>query len=155
MSAPQRLKPHLGKAPVQNLSLSHEVLNCSGDVLDRDFGVDPVLIKEVDAVGAKALEHPFDSELDVLGLAVEPWAPLTCLEIDVPAELRCDDDLVSEGCDTFAEDAFHFERAVRLRRIEEVDATVEGCSDDVDHFAPGRDRRLISAAHVLHAEADR
>ena len=79
-----------------------------------------MLIEEIDAIGAKPLEHTFDSELDVLGLAVEPRTPLTRLEIDVPAELRCDHDLVSERGDAFAEDTFHLMRTIRLGRVEKV-----------------------------------
>ncbi len=45
-------------------------------------------------------------------------------------------------------------RAIGLGGVEESDATVEGCPDDVDHLGPGRDRRLVRAAHVLHAETD-
>jgi hypothetical protein len=48
---------------VQNLALGHEVLNRSGDVLDRDFRVDAMLIEEVDAVGAEPLERPLDCSL--------------------------------------------------------------------------------------------
>ena len=40
-----------------------------------------MLIEEIDAIGAKPLEHTFDSELDVLRAAVEPRTPLTRLEI--------------------------------------------------------------------------
>ena len=89
-----------------------------------------------------------------LGPAVEPRAPLAGLEIDVPAELGCDHDLVAERRDAFAEDPLHLMRPVRLGRVEEGDATVEGRPDDVDHLGPAGDRRLIGAAHVLNAEAD-
>ena len=53
-------EPHLGQAPVQDLALRHQVLDRAGDVLDRDLGVDAVLVEEIDAVGAEALEHALD-----------------------------------------------------------------------------------------------
>jgi hypothetical protein len=97
---------------VQDLALLLQVLDRPRDVLDGNLRIDPVLVEEVDAVGAEALEHSFDGELDVLGLAVEPRAPLACLEVDVPAEFGRDHDLVSEGRDTLAENALDLVRAV-------------------------------------------
>ena len=116
--AAQRVQPHLRQAPVQNLALLHQVLDRAGDVLDRDLGIDAVLVEEIDAVGAKALEHPFDGELDVIRAAVEPRAPLAGLEVDVPAELGRDHDLVAERRDAFAEDALapRADRTPRPRR---------------------------------------
>jgi hypothetical protein len=46
----------LGQPDVQDLSLSHEVGEGADGVLDRGVGVDAVLVVEVDAVGAQALE---------------------------------------------------------------------------------------------------
>jgi len=46
-----------------------------------------VLIKEVDAISAKAQKHSLNDELDVLGLTVEPRATFACFEIYVPTEL--------------------------------------------------------------------
>jgi hypothetical protein len=77
--------------------LGHEVLNRSGDVLNWDFRVDTVLVEQVDAVCAKALEHPLDHALDMIGLAVEPGTALPRLLVDVPAELGRDLDLISKG----------------------------------------------------------
>ena len=124
---------------MQNLALRHQVLDRAGDVLDRDLRVDAVLVEEIDAIGAKALEHALDDQLDVLRAAVEPRAALAGLQIDVPAELGRDHDLVAERRHAFAEDPFHLVRAVGLGRVEEGDAPVEGRADDVEHLRPGRD----------------
>jgi hypothetical protein len=105
---------------VQNLAFPYQLLDRPGDVLDRDLRVDSVLVKEIDAIGPEALEHAFDSQLDVRRAAVEPRAALTRLEIDVPAELRCDRDLVSERRDALAEDPLDLMRTVRLRGVKEV-----------------------------------
>ena len=154
MGAAQRVQPHLGQAPVQDLAFGHQVLHRTGDILDRHLRVDAVLVEEIDAVGAQALQHALDGQLDTVRAADEPRAPLAGLEIDVPAELRGDHHLVAERLHAFAEDPFHLVGAVGLGRVVEGDATVEGRPDDVDHLGPGRDRRLIGAAHVLDAEAD-
>ena len=88
------------------------------------------------------------------GRLLRPRAPLAGLQIDVPAELGGDHDLVAERRDAFAEDPLDLMRAVGLGRVEEGDATVEGRPDDVEHLGPAGDRRLVGAAHVLDAEAD-
>ena len=54
VSATQRVQPHLGQAPVQNLALCHQILNRAGDILDRYLRIDAVLVEEVDAVSAGA-----------------------------------------------------------------------------------------------------
>ena len=85
----------------------------------------------------RRLSIPSTTRLMWLGLAVEPRTPLAGLLIDVPAELRCDHDLVAERRHAFAEDALHLVRTVGLGRVEEGDATVEGRPDDVDHLRAG------------------
>ena len=154
MSAAQRVRPYLGQAPVQNLAFGHQVLDRPRDVLDRDLRIDPMLVEEVDVVGPKVLQHPLDGQLDVGRAAVESGATLAGLEVDVPAELGGDHDLVSKGRHALTENALDLMRAVRLGCIEEGDAPVEGGPDDVDHLGSVRDRRLVGAAHVLDAEPD-
>ena len=134
--------------------MRHQLLDGAGDVFDRDLRVDAMLIEEIDAVGAKTLEHALDRELDVVRAAVEAAAPRARLRIDVPAELGGDDHLVPEWRDAFAQDPLDLMWAVSLGGVEERDATVEGCPDDVEHLGPAGDRRLVGAAHVLDAEAD-
>jgi hypothetical protein len=96
---------------VQNLAFGHQVFDRPGDVLDRDLRIDPMLVEEVDAVGAKALEHPLDGQLDVGRAAVESGAARAGFEVDVPAELGCDHDPVSEGRDALPENALDLMRA--------------------------------------------
>ena len=55
------------------------------------FGVDAVLVVEVDVVGAEPLERAFDGEADVLGAAVEPAAA----GVGHEPELGAEDDLVA------------------------------------------------------------
>jgi hypothetical protein len=113
-----------------------------------------VLVQKIDAIGAQALEHALDGQHDMLRAAVEPRTPFAGFEIDVPAELGSDHDLVTERRNDFAENPFHLMRAVSLSRIEKGDAMIKGCPDDVEHLGSGRDRGLIGAAHVLHANPD-
>ena len=69
-----------------------------------------MLIEEVNAVRAESPKRPFDGKLDVVGLAVEGRVPITLTTVlgrEVPGELGSDHDLVAEGGDGFAQDAFH------------------------------------------------
>ena len=89
---------------MQDLALRHQVLDGPGDILDRHLRVDAVLVQEIDTIGPQAPQHALDGELDAVRTAVETRTPLARLQIDVPAELRRDDDLVAERRDGFAED---------------------------------------------------
>jgi hypothetical protein len=139
---------------VQNLAIALQFLDHAGDILDWNLRVDPVLVEEIDAIGAKALKHPLNHTFDVIRPAIKPGAPLAGFLIDVPAELGCNHNLVAERRRAFAKNPFHLVRTIRLGCVEKRDATVEGGSNDAYHFAARGDRRLIGAAHILHPEAD-
>ena len=111
---------------MQDLTLIHEVLDRAGDILDRHLRVDTVLVEQVDAIGAKALERTLDRELDVFRPAIQARAPLAGLKVDVPAELRGDHDLVAERRDGFAQNPLTLMRAIRFGGVEKRDAAVEG-----------------------------
>jgi len=89
----------------------------------------------------------------VLRAAIEPWAALTGLLIDVPAELGSDHHLIAERGHAFTENSLHLMGAIRLGRIIEGDAVLERGANDVVHLHPIRDCRLVGATHVLHAQA--
>src|SRR5688572_8029817 len=149
------LQSRLGQTPVLYLALRHQVLDRAGYVFDRHFRIDTMLIEQIDAVGAESLEHAVDHAFDMIWPAVKPGASLAGLLIDVPAELGGDHDPVPERRHALTENALHLMWAVGFGCVEERNAAVVGCSNDVDHLSPRRDRRLIRAAHVLHADTDR
>jgi hypothetical protein len=120
MRAAQGFQAHLRQAPVQDLPLLHELLHGAGHVFDRHRRIHPVLVQQVDAVGAQALQHAFDRLLDVGRAAVQAGQALARLEVDVPAELGGDRDLVAERGHALAEDAFDFMRAVGFGGVEKV-----------------------------------
>src|SRR5690606_12230281 len=105
-------------------------------------------------VGLQAPEHPFDDDLDVRGPAVEAGPTRARLLVDVPAELRRDDDIVSERRDGTPEDALTLMWAIGLGRVEEGDTLVIRFADEGDHRGAVRHRRLVLPSHVLHAEPD-
>ena len=154
MGPAQGVQPHFGQAPVQDLALGLQILDGARHILNRHLGIHPVLVEQIDAVRAQALEHAFDGQLDMGRAADEARAPRASLQVDIPAELAGDHHLVAKGRDGFAENPLALVRAIGLGGVKKRDATLIGRADDVDHFRPRRNRRLVSAGHVLHAQTD-
>lgn len=84
----------LRKSEMGNFSLFDQLSDCSGDVFDGYRRIDPMLVKEIDGIGAEASEGFLRDAADLLGAAVEPDARAA---FDAPAEFRRDDDLVANG----------------------------------------------------------
>jgi hypothetical protein len=52
---------------VHNLALRHQLLDCTGDILNWNLWVNSVLVEKI---GVEALEHTLDYPLDVFRAAV-------------------------------------------------------------------------------------
>jgi len=91
----------------------------------------------------------------VFGFAVEAGTSFARLLVDVPAELRCDLNLVPKWSHTFSEKTFHLVRPVSFGGVEKRHAEVEGRPDDLNHFVPTRHRGFIPPRHVLDAQPHR
>jgi hypothetical protein len=116
----------------------------SGDVFDRDLGVDAVLVEQVDVVGAQPSQRALDGLGEVLWAAIEPGAGGAVV---AEAELGGNHDLIADGREPFADDVFVAERPVRLGRVEERDAAVDG-------GAQHRDRSVaLGGLAVVRAQA--
>jgi hypothetical protein len=77
----------------RTLPLLDQLFHRAGDVLDRDLGIDAVLVEKIDHVRTKTLQRRFDDLLDVRGAAIQRANPLRGVE----AELGRDDDLIADG----------------------------------------------------------
>src|SRR5579863_9429680 len=104
----------LRKSEMQNLTLCDELLNRSGNVLNRHFRVDPVLVKEVDVIGSQTLETSVHHPLDVLRSAVQ-----TALLGQIKSELGRNLHFVAERLQRSADDGLAHIRAVHFSRVEE------------------------------------
>ena len=69
-----------------NLALLDEVLDDSGDVLDRHSRVNPMLVEQVDRIAAQALQGGLRDQLDMLGAAIHAASTFTRPGIDIEAE---------------------------------------------------------------------
>lgn len=97
MGAAHSFRSGFTETEVRDLSGVDEFLHGSGDVLDGDAGVHPVLVEDVDVVHPEVAEAVVDDLADVLRPAVEP-------ELSGEAELRRDDDIVAEVLHRVAND---------------------------------------------------
>ena len=134
MGPAQGLQTHLGQAPVQHLALRFQVFDGTGHILNRHLGINPVLVEQVNAVGAQALEHAFHGQLDMGRAADEARATRAGLQVDVPAELAGDHHLVAEWCDGLAQNPLALMRAVGFGSVKKRDTPFISCADDIDHL---------------------
>src|SRR5437868_1435604 len=94
VGAPDRLDARLGEAEVLDLPLPDQFLDRAGHVLDGHFGVDAVLVVEVDGLDPEPLERTLGHLPDVLRPAVEHLLPRGRVEVE--AELGGDHHLSAE-----------------------------------------------------------
>jgi hypothetical protein len=95
MSTANRRSSRLRQTQMSDFPLLNQIFHCSGDILDRHFGIDAVLIEQVDAIGPQAPKRGFRHLLDMLRTAVQPL-DLT-LWFNVESELGGDDHPIANG----------------------------------------------------------
>jgi hypothetical protein len=137
LRAPERLGSRLAEADVEDLPLLHQLCHRADRLLDRRLRVDPVLVVEVDVVGAKALERPLDRALHVLGGAVRgpDRGHIARLRVVHPVvELGGDHAVVPTSLDRPADEHLVGERPVDLGGIEEIDPELERPLDRRDRL---------------------
>lgn len=89
----------------------------------------------------------------MLGSAVQPRLPLARLLIDVPAEFRRDDGLITKRGDCLAQNALAFVRTIGLGKVAEGHAAVKGLAEQRDLLGLVGPFRRVLAEIVLHADA--
>lgn len=76
MGAANGLRAGFGQAEPQHLAFGDQVLHRSGHILHRHVGIDPMLVVEIDMIGAQALEAALDGAADLRRPAVDAAAVL-------------------------------------------------------------------------------
>src|SRR4051812_40163046 len=100
-----------GQAVVLDLALPDEGLERFGDILDRNLGIDAVLVEQVDAVDLQPLEARVDDFADMLGTAVDT-ARAAAVRGDPETELGGDGDPVAQRLQRLADDLLVGPRAI-------------------------------------------
>ena len=112
--------PGLGQADVADLALGHEFGQGADGVLDGRVRVDPVLVVEVDVVGAEPLQGSLEGGADVRRAAVEVTGATA--GVGDHAELGGQHDLVAAVPDGPADEFLVGERPVDLGGVDQGDA---------------------------------
>jgi hypothetical protein len=94
--------PGFGHAEVLDLACLDELLDRARGLLDRDVGVDAVLVVQVDHVGAESTQGALDSGPDLLGPT--PQAGPLSVGVEHEAELAGDHHLVAYRCQGLADE---------------------------------------------------
>ena len=87
----QRGGPSFGQADVTDLPLLDQLAQRAHGVLDRCLRVDPMLVIQIDVIGAQALERSLDRGPDILRGAVD--FPAATMAMGDQSELGGEDDL--------------------------------------------------------------
>ena len=132
VGAADRRGAGLGQADVQDLALGDQLGQGADGVLDRGVRVDPVLVVEVDAVGAEPLQGALDRGADVRRAAVEHAGAAAGVRDE--AELRRQHDLVAAALEGAADELLVGVGAVDLGGVDVGDAQVERPLDGADRL---------------------
>jgi hypothetical protein len=146
MSAPDGVRAWFGQTEMLDLASGDQIPDCAGDLLDRNVGVNAVLVEKVDGVDPQALERVLSDLADAFGAAVEATRSAGT---EVVAELRGDDDVLPERLQRLANEFLVGERAIDLGGVEEGDTTLYRRADQRDHFRPVPGRATV----IVHAHA--
>ena len=143
----------LGQAEVAYLAHGDEFADRPGDLFDRDLGVDPVLVQQVDVIGAQPPQRPVHRAADVVRLTGQ--AGLAAVGVERETELGRDDHLVADRGERLAGQFLVDVRAVHLGGVEERDTAVDGGPQQLDHLAAVAGVRAEALAHAHAAEPER
>ena len=152
MGAADRGRPGRGQAEIADLALGHQVGQGADGVLDRDAGVNAVLVVQVDAVRAQPPEGAFGSDTDVRRAAVEH--PGAAAPVRDAAEFGGQDDLVAAAPDGPADEFLVGERPVALGGIDKGDPELQRPVDGADGLGVIGARAGIGGRHPHGAQTD-
>ena len=145
----------LGESEVSDLALGDEVGDGCRGLLDRRVRVDPVLVVQVDVVGAEASQRALDGCPDVGGAAVACRAVVGRRGAADETELGGDLDLVAAALDGASDELLAVEGSVDLGGVDVRDAELEGAVDGADGLGVvQRPAGGVGAGHGHGAEAD-
>src|SRR5665647_448497 len=144
------LRRRLADAQVPHLSGGDQHTERTEGLLDGRFGVDAVLVVEVDDVHIQAPQRCLDRGSDVLRATVDPTSALTAL-VDLVTELGGQHHLVTAASDGLADQDLVGERAVYVGGVEQGYAEVEGATDGGSGF--GVVEGTVERAHSHTAQS--
>ena len=134
-----------------DLALGDQLGQGADGVLDWGFGIDPVLVIQVDVVGAEPLQGALDRGADVRRAAVDDAGAAAGVRDE--AELRRQHDLVAAPLDGPADEFLVGVRTVDLGSVYVGDAQLERPVDGADGFGVAARADVVVAGHRHSAES--
>src|SRR3989441_4917614 len=132
VGAADRVGACLGQADVADLALGDQPGQSSDGLLDGSVAVDPVLVVQVDVVGAQPLEGALDCGADVFRAAVSDSGAATGVRDE--AELRGHHHLVAAALHRPPDQLLAVEWAVDLGSVDVGDAQVQRAVDGANRL---------------------
>jgi hypothetical protein len=142
----------LREADVTDLALGDQLGQSADGLLDGGLRVHPMLVVEVDVVGAEPLQRALDRDADVGWAAVEDARAATGVGDD--AELRRQHNFVAAILDGPADQFLVGVRAVDFSRIQVGDAQVERPVDGSNGLGIAAGPDVVVARHRHGSESD-
>src|SRR5579859_7879905 len=130
MRATDRLRTGLGEPEVLHLSLLDQMLHRARHILDRDVGIDAVLIKQVDRVDSESIERCLDDLSDASGAAIQTGTGSGGGILE--SEFRGDHNASLERSEGFANELFVVSRTIDFGGVEKGDAALDCGAQDGD-----------------------
>jgi hypothetical protein len=138
---------------VPDLAGPHQIGQGADGVLDRHLRVHPVLVVQIDVLGAEPLERPLDRGPGVVRVPVD-GAPAVAAAVREQPELGRDHHLVPAARESPAEQLLVDERPVDLGRVEERHPQLDRAVDGADRLGVVGGRAGVERRHAHQAEAD-
>jgi hypothetical protein len=128
MGTPDRGRRGLGQSQVSDLAGFDKFGHRTHSVFDRSFGVDAVLIVQIDMIDAEPLQRGIARASDILRLSANRPGIGVFFRSDV-RKLRGQKYFVAAATDCFPDKLFVVADPINVCRIEEVDSEVERTKD--------------------------
>ena len=134
MGPANRLRCRFGQAEVPDFAFGDQVADRSGNLLNGNIRIDPVLVEQVDRIHIQSFERCFCDFPDMFRPAVQ-LSPLSAfVRIGGKTEFCGDNDVFSERGKRFPDQFLVRERPIYFGSIEESDTAFDSTTDDRDHF---------------------
>ena len=145
----QLARGDFAQAEVAHLARGDQFGHGADGLLDRHCDIDPVLVIEVDDVGAEPAQTRLARLPDVAGVAPDRGRTGWSRGRDEP-ELRCHYDLVAKLSEQLREQHLVRAGSVVVRGVPEVDPDLESAPEDGERL--GLVPRAVAMAHAHAAE---
>src|SRR5580765_349788 len=132
VGAPNGLRTRFAETDMADLALLDQLAHCADGIFDGNFRVDTVQVVEIDVIGLQASYGRLARFRHVLRPSVDisPFCPRPRLTAEI-TELARQDDLAALSFERLGQQLF-IVAVVMVRRIDKVDAEVDGAMNDRD-----------------------